>query len=245
MKLSKRSGVAAKRLPALLRLALAAFLSFAPNAWAQQAPKPQAPPPTYQAASQLYQRGRQLQMSGREAEAGKVFASSLAMVEKLLPAEAANPDLVSLRCWDLFRLGRHKEVVAVAQKALQTMKDYRIIETMAESLYFLDRDEEALKSFAKYFELAPAHDDRMSSAYYYVGECYMRLKKYEHADIAFSTATSMEKGMYFWWYRLGGVKELLGQYKRAYGAYGTALELNPGFQAAKDGRGRVKAKAGL
>ncbi|HWP68634.1 MAG TPA: tetratricopeptide repeat protein, partial [Rectinemataceae bacterium] len=199
----------------------------------------------YQVAFELYQRGRQLQMGGKEAEAGKAFVSSLAMVEKLIPADAANPDLISLQCWDLFRLGRHKDVAAIAQKALQTMKDYRIIETMAESLYFLGRSEEALKNFAKYFELAPPHDDRMSSAYYYVGECYARLKKYEHADIAFSTATSMEKGMYFWWYRLGGVKELLGQYKRAYGAYGTALELNPGFQAAKDGRGRVKAKAGL
>jgi len=245
MRVLKRSCIAARRIFAFSLIGLTALLYFTPDAWGQSDSRPVSSPSSYQAASQLYQRGRQLQTGGKEAEAAKAFVSSLAMVEKLLPADAANPDLVSLQCWNLFRLGRHKDVAAIAQKALQTLKDHRITETMAESLYFLERDEEALRNFAKYFELAPPHDDRMSSAYYYVGECYVRLKKYEHADIAFSTATSMEKGMYFWWYRLGSVKELLGQYKRAYGAYGTALELNSGFKPARDGRERVKAKAGL
>jgi len=184
-------------------------------------------------------------MAGKETEAKKVFASSLSTVEKALQSDPSNLDLVSLQCWNLFRLERHKEVVAIAQKVLQSAKDFRIMETLAESLYFLDRSEEALQYFANYVELAPPTDDRMSSAYYYVGECYMRLKKYEHADIAFSTAVSMEKNMYYWWYRLGAVKELLSQYKRAYESYGRALELNAGFTPAKEGRTRVKAKAGL
>ncbi len=215
----------------------------APNPAA--APKPAPSGSSYQTATQLYQRGRQLQMAGREAEADKVFSSSLAMIEKLLPSDSANPDFISLQCWNLFRLDRHKEVVTIGQKALQTVQDFRIMETLAESLYFLDRNEEALQYFADYFARAPEREERMSSAYYYVGECYMRLKKYEHADIAFSTAVTMEKNMYYWWYRLGAVKEILGQYKRAYEIYGKALELNAGFQFAKDGRSRVKAKAGL
>lgn len=209
------------------------------------APKPAPSGPSYQTAAQLYQRGRQLQIAGREAEADKVFSSSLAMIEKLLPPDSANPDLISLQCWNLFRLARHKDVVTVGQKALQTVKDFRVMETMAESLYFLERNEEALQYFANYFELAPEREERKSSAYYYVGECYMRLKKYEHADIAFSTAVAIEKNMYYWWYRLGAAKEILSQYKRAYDAYGKALELNAGFQFARDGRARVKAKAGL
>lgn len=219
-------------------LALSLVLLFA----AAQAATGQA---TYQAASQLYQRGRQLQMVGKEAEAKKVFTSSLSAVEKALQSDPSNIDLVSLQCWNLFRLDRHKEVVTIAQKALQSVKDFRIMETLAESLYFLDRSEEALQYFANYVELAPPTDDRMSSAYYYVGECYMRLKKYEHADIAFSTAVSMERNMYYWWYRLGAVKELLSQYKRAYESFGKALELNSGFAPAREGRTRVKAKAGL
>jgi len=51
--------------------------------------------------------------------------------------------------------------------------------------------------------------------------------------------------MYYWWYRLGAAKEILGQYRRAYESYGKSLELNPNFQFAKDGRARVKAKTGL
>ena len=243
----------------LAALLLAAQPAFGQAAAAQPAaPKPPAaasttapaaaaaqPSDAYQKAFQSYQYGRQLQMGGKEADASKAFTASLAAVEKLLAAEPGKADYLSLQCWNLFRLGRHKDVVAAAQKALRTVKDYRIIETLAESLYFLERSDEALKHFANYFELAPAREERMSSAYYYVGECYMRLKKYEHADIAFSTATSMEKGMYYWWYRLGVAKENLGQYKRAYEMYGKALSLAPSFKYAKEGQARVKAKSGL
>jgi len=199
----------------------------------------------YQSAYQLFLRGRQLQVAGREAEAARTFASSLQAVEKLLTSDPSNSDYISLQCWNLFRLESHNDDDATAQRALRSDQDYRIIETLAESLYFLGRNEESLAYFTQYFQLAPESDERMSSAYYYVGECYMRLKKYEHADIAFSTATTMEKNMYYWWYRLGAVKELLSQYRRAYEAYGRSLQLSPRFQYALDGRARVKAKAGL
>ncbi len=221
------------------------------NAAAQAAPPGQGTgsaagtAPTYQSAYAQYQRGRQFQLDGREPEAAKVFATSLAAVEKLITVQGATPDLVSLQCWNLFRLERHKEVVATAQKALRSWEDHRIIETLAESLYFLDRSEEALRYFTRYFEIAPAGDDRLSSAYYYVGECYMDMKRYEHADIAFTTATTMLKSMYYWWYRLGTAKEALGQYKRAHDAYASSIALYPGFQIARDAQARVKAKAGL
>lgn len=217
-----------------------------------QSPAPSAPSPSpetleaaYQSAYQLFQRGRQLQVAGRESEAARTFANSLQATVKLLASDASNLDYISLQCWNLFRLNRHSDVVAVAQKALRNAQDHRVIETLAESLYFLGRNEESLEYFTHYFQLAPDDDERMSSAYYYVGECYMRLKKYEHADIAFSTATTMEKNMYYWWYRLGAVKEILSQYRRSYEAYGRALQISPRFQYALDGRARVKAKAGL
>ncbi|MCE5255213.1 MAG: tetratricopeptide repeat protein [Spirochaetaceae bacterium] len=217
--------------------------------FAQTAQKPVSPSsmatPSYQAAMQLYQKGRNLESAGRQTDAERSYNSSLVMVEKLLVLNPSNADLISLQCWNLFRLGRHKEVVVKAQKILQTIKDYRIVETMGESLYFLDQNEEALKAFASYIDQAPADDERISSAYYYMGECHIRLKQYEHADIAFSAAVTLEKGMYYWWYRLGWVKEMLGQYRKSYEAYGKALALNPNFQFAKDGRLRVKAKADL
>jgi len=239
--------------PVLLRGFLLLFcLSLAFNAYAQSPSQAAKPPPSpeamrssFQSALQLFQRGRQLQIAGKESDAAKAFASSLQGALKLVAIEPLNQDYISLQCWNLFRLGRHNEVLTVAQKALKSAQDHRVIETLAESLYFLDRSEEALEYFALYFSLAPENDERRSSAYYYVGECYVRLKKYEHADIAFSTATTLEKNMYYWWYRLGAVKEILLQYRRAYEAYGKSLQLSPKFQFALDGRARVKAKAGL
>jgi len=71
------------------------------------------------------------------------------------------------------------------------------------------------------------------------------MKKYEHADIAFSTAVALEKNMYYWWYRLGIVKEIVGDYRRAYEAFTTALALNAGFAPAQEARERVKAKSSL
>jgi tetratricopeptide (TPR) repeat protein len=199
----------------------------------------------YQAAYQLFLRGRQAEIAGKEAEAAKAFTASLQGAERLLASDPLNNDYISLQCWNLFRLERHDEVVAAAQKALRAAQDYRIVETLAESLYFLGRTEESLRYFSQYFQSAPENDERMSSAYYYVGECYVRLKKYEHADIAFSTATTLEKNMYYWWYRLGTVKEILSQYRRAYEAYARSLKISPRFQNALDGQARVKAKAGL
>lgn len=200
---------------------------------------------SYQTAMQLFQRGRQLQLANKEAEAEKVFASSLSKTEKLLLAEPTNSDYLALKAANLFRLKRYQDVVSLVQKNQDTRKDYRVIETLAESLYFLGQNEEALRTFSRYVELAPPNEERMSSAYYYIGECYIRLKKYEHADIAFTTATTMEKQMYYWWYRLGYVKEMLGRYMKAYEAYGACLKLNPGFTPARDGQARVKAKTGL
>ena len=228
---------------AAFRVAAACILAFAAALALGAQPSRQA-----QSADQalsLYTRGRQLQIQGKEAEAQKAFTSSLEAVQLILKAEPARRDIVYLLCWNLFRLGRHKDVVAAAEKALASGPDYRISETLAESLYFLGRTEEALAQFSLYVHEAPQGDERYSSAYYYIGECYMRLKKYEHADIAFSTATALEKGMYYWWYRLGSVQEILTQYKRAYASFGKALELNPGFKFAQEGRTRVKAKAGL
>ena len=200
---------------------------------------------TLEAALRLYSRGRQYQSAGQEGEAQKAFSASLAVVDAILAADPSRKDITYLKCWNLFRLGRHKDVVASAEKALADFPDYRMAETLAESLYFLGRDEEALKYFASYIGSAPSEDERLSSAYYFVAECYMRLKKYEHADIALSMALSLEKGMYYWWYRMGAVKEYLGQYKRSYEAYGRTLELKPDFSAAVEGRSRVKAKSGL
>ncbi len=199
---------------------------------------------SYNTALSLFWDGRRLEMAEtRQTESQLAFQRSLAMAERLLAADPVDPDLQTLKTWDLFRLHRYIDTVVYAQSVLNTRQDYRIIETMAEALYFLDKNEEALVAFSRYFILSPDSDDRRSSAYYYVGEVYFRIKKYEHADIAFSTAVALEKNMYYWWYRLGLVKEILGQYRRAYEAFDASLVLSSNFQPALDAKERVKAKS--
>jgi len=201
---------------------------------------------SYSAALSLFWDGRRLEMAEtRKAESQLAFQRSLAMTERLLSKEPSNPDLQTLKTWNLFRLHRYVDTVVYAQSVLNTRQDHRILETMAEALFFLNKNEEALSAFSRYFAIAPESDDRRSSAYYYVGEIYFRIKKYEHADIAFSTAVSMEKNMYYWWYRLGLVKEILGQYRRAYEAFNTSLSLKSNFKPALEARERVKAKSSL
>lgn len=154
-------------------------------------------------------------------------------------------DLLTLKCWSLFRLGRHQDVLRVGAAALKIRKDFRIIETMGESSYHLGRNEEAIAQLSAYLEMAPAGDDRLSSAYFYLGETYLRMRYYQHADIAFSTAVHISPTMGRWWYRLGVTLEEMGQYKRAWDAYGKALGVNPNNVDAAAGRSRVKAKTGL
>lgn len=201
---------------------------------------------SYSAALSLFWDGRRLEMAEtRKAESQLAFQRSLAMTERLLSKEPSNPDLQTLKTWNLFRLHRYVDTVVYAQSVLNTREDHRVLETMAEALFFLNKNEEALSAFGRYFTIAPENDDRSSSAFYYVGEIYFRIKKYEHADIAFSTAVSMEKNMYYWWYRLGLVKEILGQYRRAYEAFNTSLSLKSNFKPALEARERVKAKSSL
>lgn len=201
---------------------------------------------SYSAALSLFWDGRRLEMAeSRQTESQLDFQRSLAMTERLLAADQSNPDLQTLKTWNLFRLHRYLDTVVYAQNILNTRQDYRIIETMAEALYFLGKNDEALSAFSRYFALSPEDDDRRSSAYYYVGEVYFRIKKYEHADIAFSTAVTLEKNMYYWWYRLGLVQEILGEYRRAYSSFNSALALNSSFQPAIEAKARVKAKSSL
>lgn len=201
---------------------------------------------SYSAALSLFWYGRRLEMAeSRQTESQLDFQRSLAMTERLLTADQANTDLQTLKTWNLFRLHRYLDTVVYAQNVLNAHQDYRIIETMAEALYFLGKNEEALSAFSRYFTLSPEDDDRRSSAYYYVGEIYFRIKKFEHADIAFSTAVALEKNMYYWWYRLGIVEEILGNYRRAYQSFNASLVLNSSFQPAIEAKARVKAKSSL
>jgi tetratricopeptide (TPR) repeat protein len=209
---------------------------------AQPAQAQPAVPKTQQDALVLYRRGRDLEAAGRTAEAQTAFAQSIAVCDKELAADSSRIEAYVVRGWSLFRLGRHAEVISNGQTALKVAFDARIVEVMGESYYFLERFDDCLRSLQKYIEVVGDMGDRSSTAYFYMAEAYLRLKRYAHADIAYSTAVKLEPTMPRWWYRLGYTCEQLGEWKRAGDAYAKALSLSPGYQDALDGQTRVKAK---
>jgi tetratricopeptide (TPR) repeat protein len=113
---------------------------------------------------------------------------------------------------------------------------------MGESYYFLGEMDNCLKSLQKYIEVSGDSGDRGPTAFFFMGEAYLRLKKYSHADIAYSTAVLKEPSMPRWWFRLGNACEANGDWKRALDAYGKALALSPAYPEAIAAQARAKAK---
>jgi len=209
-------------------------------------PPPAAAQPAAKAdALLLYRQGRDLESGGKQAEAQARYGESVAVCDQELAADPRRIEAYVVKCWSLFRLGRHAEVIATGQAALKIQFDARAAEVMGESYYHLGQMDNALKYLAKYVEAAGEGGDRVPTAYFYMGETYLRLKKYSHADIAYSTAVKREPNMPRWWFRLGGVCELQQEWRRAYDAYARALALNPAYQEALEAQARVKPKAGL
>ena len=84
--------------------------------------------------------------------------------------------------------------------------------------------------------------DRIGRVYWLMGECYIRLKEYQNADIAISTAVYYEQNNAVWWARLGYARELGNSLKWASDAYSRALKLDPGLVDAQRGKDSVDKK---
>jgi tetratricopeptide (TPR) repeat protein len=208
---------------------------------AQTPPDAQAKPD----ALLLYRQGRDLETANNIADAQAKYAQSVAICDQELATDPKRIEAYVVKCWSLFRLGKYQDVVNSGSTALKIQFDARISEVMGESYFYLGQNDLALRSFQKFFEAASEDADRLPTAYFYVGETYFRLKKYSHADIAYSTAVQKEPSMARWWYRLGLTCENLGEWKRSWDAYSKALALSPSMQDALAGRDRVKSKAGM
>ncbi len=151
-------------------------------------------------------------------------------------------DAYTVLTWALLRQKKYAEVIDWAQRGLKANPgDYRIIETMGEAYFYLKNYDASLKCFQKYVDSVP-NGERTSVAYFFIGEIYRIQQKYNHADIAYSIAVRLEPGLPLWWYRLGSVKELTGDFAGALKAYNRALQLNPDYKEASDGAERVKKR---
>lgn len=151
-------------------------------------------------------------------------------------------DAYTVLGWSLIRLGQYERALNFARRARGEMRyDIRIVEIQGEALYYLGRNTEALAIFEEYVSLGEnAPGDRINLVYYFMGEIFLRLAEYQHADIAFSTALYHSPQAARWWARLGYAREQIKDTDGAEAAYTTALDLQPSLEDARIGLERVR-----
>lgn len=118
--------------------------------------------------------------------------------------------------------------------------DHRVIEVLAEAKYYQGKNNDALALFQEYLSLVPLNADRAGTAFYLMGEIFIRQAKFEHADIALTQAVKIEPLRSAWWVRLAYAREMTRGYAKALLAYEQALSLSPFLEDAVNGRERVK-----
>lgn len=157
-----------------------------------------------------------------------------------------NPNRIEsyvVMCWALVK---NKQYAEAEQRAMDGLSispyDLRLIEILGEAKYYLGKNNGAMEQFQKYVANAAESGARVGTAYYFMGEIFIKQAKYQHADIALSSAVKKEPLLDYWWVRLGYTREMAGNYYEAVNAYEEALRLNSSSYEASRGRERVNNK---
>lgn len=157
-----------------------------------------------------------------------------------IAGNAGNLESYVVVCWSLLRLGNYGEALRFARIARNLNRyDARIAEILGEVYFYQGNNNEALQYFQEYVNLAPG-GQRIETVYFYIGEIYIRMGKYRHADIALSTAVHWVPGNAAWWTRLAFARENAGDLTEAVAAYEKALALNAQLPDARRGLDRAR-----
>lgn len=165
----------------------------------------------------------------------EAVAITLAEIEE----NPGNMDAYTVLGWSLNQLRRYQESVQYASRALQIRRyDYRILEIIGEALYYLNRYTEALSYLQQYIAINPS-GDRIARVYYFIGESFLALGEYAHADLALTTAVYYSPQTARWWERLGLARAQAKDWRYAQRAYQEALRLAPNSAEARQGLEQV------
>ena len=171
------------------------------------------------------------------------YMESVQVCEEELKENPNRIDSYVVMCWSLVKNKQYAEAEQRATEGLAVSAyDLRLIEILGEARYYLGKNNGAMEQFQKYVANANESSSRLGTAYYFMGEIYIRQARYQHADIALSSAVKKEPLYENWWIRLGYAREMAGNYLEALEAYDEALRLNPSSVDASRGRDRVKEK---
>jgi len=168
------------------------------------------------------------------------FERAIQICQEEIAEDPGSLESYVVSCWSFLRLGRYGEALRSARTARSLSRyDARVAEILGEVYYYQGSNSEALQYFQEYVNLAPS-GQRIENVYYYIGEIYIRMGKYRHADIALSTAVHWMPGNAAWWARLAFARENAGELTEAVSAYEKALALNPQLPDARRGLDRTR-----
>ena len=191
-------------------------------------------------AMENYRRGRDLEDSNRMNEANIYYNEAVRQCLDEVSGNAASRITYTVLTWTLQRQRKYAEVITWGERGLRTFPDeYRIVEIMGEAFFYLADYPRSLSYMQRYTNALP-NGDRVSVAYFFAGEIYRLTQRYHHADIAYTTALRFEPNLALWWYRLGSVREEVGDKNPAIDAYRQALRLNPNYNEARNGLERLQ-----
>ena len=170
------------------------------------------------------------------------FADAIKVCQQELADSPRNIDSYVVMGWSQLRLQAYQDALASGQKALAlSPNDPRVVQIVGEAQVFLGQFDVALQNLEQYVALRPG-GDRIARVYWLMGECYIRLKQYQNADISISTAVYYEQSNALWWARLGYARELANDLQWASDAYARALKLDPTLADAQRGKQSVDKK---
>ena len=168
------------------------------------------------------------------------YERSVAICRDEIAENPRNLEAHVVICWSLMALGRYDEALTFAMAGRRISRyDIRITLILGEISFSQGRNTEAIQFFQEYINLAPS-GARIDRVYYLLGEIYMRLGRFRHADIALTTAVHWVPGNAAWWTRLAYARENAGDLREAVAAYERALTLNPQLGDARRGLERVR-----
>jgi len=191
-------------------------------------------------AMENYRLGRDLEDQNRMNEAVTHYNEAVRQCLEEVSVNTASRSTYTVLTWTLQRQKKYQEVINWGERGLKLFPDeYRIVETMGEAFFYLDDFTRSLAYMQRYTNALP-NGDRVSVAYFFAGEIYRIKQKYRHADIAYTTALRFEPNLALWWYRLGSVREEIGDKNQAIDAYRQALRINPDYSEARNGLARLE-----
>jgi predicted Zn-dependent protease len=172
------------------------------------------------------------------------FERAVEICRSEIAANSNNLESHVVICWSLLRLNRYTDALVFARQGRNLSRyDPRIIEILGEISYYEGQNNEALQYFQEYINLAP-EGQRIDMVYFFLGEIYIRLGRFRHADIALSTAVHWAPGNAAWWTRLAYARENAGDLSEAVAAYERALALDSRLADARRGLDRTRQALG-